>query len=287
MKKALVWILMFLLTGSLILSGAGLVFRRAVAPALAADGAPLSDHVAAQEKDLIRGRITELAGLYGFSAETATARIDAETLDSLNKQAALWWKKVVEEGTVGDEPALDTEPIRQALLSDPAFTAGRDADEAEILAGEAAKAIRQSVIRVVLPIRLPVFGKALAEIGKRADLPNLIRFALDLPWTALALSALLAGLIALLEADRPRFSLCHIGGALGGAGLTMAALLVFLCVWRMQADRIIHEASGSLGHQFNSLMSAVTLRAGILSAVMIAGGAVCLILGRRKGVRHG
>ena len=58
MKKIIAWFFALLLTGSLILFGVCLVGRQVIAPAMGDEGAPVSDSLIREEKDLARERIT-------------------------------------------------------------------------------------------------------------------------------------------------------------------------------------------------------------------------------------
>ena len=83
MKKAFLWLLAFLLTGTLIVFSVSFVARQMLVPAMADDGAPVGDDVIREEQELVRERITELSELYGFSAEPVIALVDGETLRDL------------------------------------------------------------------------------------------------------------------------------------------------------------------------------------------------------------
>ena len=130
-------------------------------------------------------------------------------------------------------------------------------------------------------MRLPTIRLGLQEIEKRVDLPNVIRFFLGVPWAALALCALLAGLIALLESGRFTGAARYIGYALGAAALTIVALMLLY----MNAGILpmIREASAGLTIQYRDVVSGTMTRAGILAAVMAAGCILCLAEHRRNG----
>ena len=80
MKKFFAWFLAFLMTGTLILFGICFAGQQAIAPAMGDAGAPVSDSVIREEKELVRERITALAELYGFSAEPVIGAVNEETL---------------------------------------------------------------------------------------------------------------------------------------------------------------------------------------------------------------
>ena len=285
MKKCFAVLLAFLLTGSLVLFGMTFLFRSVAAPAISGGEAAADSGVAAREEELIRDSVRELAGLYGFSADAVLAKIDTETVLAMNRQANAWWRGLLKDGKAGEEPLLDTAAITQVLREDPGLKAkAADEEDAAILADEAATALQQRVLRIMLPVRLPVFRRGLLEAGNRIDIPNFVSFFAGAPGALLALSALLAGLIALLESRRLRAALSYIGSAMGGAALVLLACLVLFMTSGMQA--LIREASESLAVQYGTLASGITLRLGILTAVLLAGCIILLIAGGKNGKKH-
>ena len=120
MKKFFAWFLAFLMTGTLILFGMCFAGQQAIAPAMGDAGAPVSDSVIREEKELVRERITALAELYGFSAEPVIGAVNEETLRDLNEQASLWWSSVLRDGKAGKELKWDTTELEKILEADPA-----------------------------------------------------------------------------------------------------------------------------------------------------------------------
>lgn len=92
---------------------------------------------------------------------------------------------------------------------------------------------------------------------------------------------LLAGVIALIWSRQTiRRALPYIGGALGAAALVMiAAAVLYLCA---DIRPMIREASESLAFMYQKAATQTTVRAGILTAVMAAGGILCLALGGKR-----
>ena len=281
MKKVIAFILALMLTGSLALFCVSLIGVQVIGPAMNEDGAPVSSAVLAEEKELVRKRVTELADLYGFTAERVVSFITDETLQDLNEQASQWWASMLSDGKPGEEVFWNTDGLVSLLAEDPKLTADDNWEAAENLAVSAAEEIRRGVVRIVLPLRQPVIRLGMQEVKKRVDLPNIVSFFLGLPWAVLALSALLAGLIALLESRRIRRCLVWIGSAAGAAALVLAGTLAL--VWNAGLGPMIREASESLAVQFSDIMNGVLLRAGLLIAVLLAGCAACLALSRRNG----
>ncbi len=278
MRKIIAWFLAFLLTGTLILFGICFAGRQLIIPAMGEEGAAVNESVIREEKELARERITALAELYGFSAEPVIETVNEETLRDLNKQASLWWSSVLKDGKAGKELRWDTKELEKILEADPA--AQENPEEAGYFASTVAAEVHKSIVNMVLPMRQIVISLGLQEAGKRADLVNLIEFFLGTPWTMLALSVLIAGLIA-LTAGRPlRRALRYIGSALGAAAIVTLTLTVLYM--RAGILPMIREASAGLTVQYRSLVSGTMVQAILLTAIMIAGCAVCLFAAREK-----
>lgn len=277
MKKIIAWILAFLLAGALLLFCGSFLFRQAVIPAMDGDGAPVSAQVISAEKELIREGVTELAELYGFTAEPVIASVDDETLQDLNDQASMWWSSLLADGTPGPELYYDTEELKRILSEDPLLSEGEDAD---LQAESVSEAVSRCIRRVVLPMRQEVIQLGMKEANERVDLVNIIDFFLGVPWAALAASALLAGLIALLESRKISRSLKYIGAAAGAAALVLAVAAVLAYFAGVQP--MIREASRSLAVQYDSVLGGVLLRTALTVVILAAACAVSLILYGRK-----
>jgi len=280
MKKILAVLLAFMLTGTLILFSVSFLGRQIILPAMNEGGAQVSDAVIREEQQLARERVTRLADLYGFDAEPVVSLIGEETLRDLNSQASRWWSTVLQDGTTGESLRWDTRELEQVLASDPRLAANKDPERDEYLEVSAAEDVRNSILRMVLPMRVQVIRLGLQEIGKRIDLPNIITFFLEVPWAALALCALLAGLIALLQGRKFHDAALYIGSAMGGAALVLAALMaLYLCAGILP---MIREASAGLTIQYRSILSGTMIRAGILTAALAAGCVLCLAPKRKN-----
>ena len=280
MKKILAVLLAFMLTGTLILFSVSFLGRQIILPAMNEGGAQVSDAVIREEQQLARERVTRLADLYGFDAEPVVSLIGEETLRDLNSQASRWWSTVLQDGTTGESLRWDTRELEQVLASDPRLAANKDPERDEYLEVSAAEDVRNSILRMVLPMRVQVIRLGLQEIGKRIDLPNIITFFLEVPWAALVLCALLAGLIALLQGKKFHDAALYIGSAMGGAALVLAALVaLYLCAGILP---MIREASAGLTIQYRSILSGTMIRAGILTAALAAGCVLCLAPKRKN-----
>ena len=258
MKKTAALLLAFLLTGALVLFCISYTGRQAIAPAMNGDGAQVSDGVIRQEQQLAVERVTELAELYGFEAEPAAALVSEDTLRELNGQASRWWSVLLQDGEVGNRISWDSGELEQAIR----FT-GREDD----------------FVRMVLPMRTEPLRLGMQKVPQKVDTVSLLQSFMEIPWAALALCALLAGLIALLKSSTFRDPLQYIGSALGGAALVMAVLII-LCLCAGIRPMIL-EASEGLAIQYDSMVSGAAVRAGLLTATMAAGCILCLA-GNRK-----
>ena len=281
MKRGIAWLLAFLLTVALILFCVTFVGRQMIVPGMRDSGAPVSSRVVTAEKELIREKVEELAELYRFSAEPVINAINDETLKELNEQASLWWNSVLADGTPGQELKMDTQELKQVLAEDPLVKKSEDPDT---LVETAAEQISKGVAHIILPMRQEIMDIGMKEAGKRVDLINVLDFLIRVPWAALALAVLLAGLIALLESRRISGCLKYIGCAMGAAAIvvTVAAILTAQAGVRP----MILEASRSLAVQYDSVLSEAAVLTGILVLILLAGYVLCLIFYRRNCKAH-
>lgn len=276
MKKIIAVLLALLLTGSLVLFCVTFVGRQVLLPAMGENGAQVSDSVIREEYRLARERVTDLASLYGFEAEPVINVITEDTLRELNQQASRWWSSILKDGKTGDELKWNTGELEKVLASDALLNQMEDRDRAEYLAISAVEDIQKSIIRLVLPMRQKIIFLGMQEADKRIDVLNLVSFFMGTPWAALALCALLAGLIALLESRKFKGAAQYIGSSMGAAALVLITLMIlYLCAGILP---MVQEASAGLAVQYQSVVSETMLRAGILAAALAAGCVLCLIL---------
>ena len=280
MKKAVNWFLAFLLTGALAFFGISWAFRQAVAPALKDGGTPVTEAVREKEMEMIRGKVEELGSIYGFDAEWALKMVTPEVLEDLNAQSAAWWNTLLTQGVSAEELQWDTETIREQLSMDESFVGNLSEEEADRKVMQAEAAIRQAVVRTVLPMRGNLMTLIMMQAGKRADLPNLVRFATGIPLFLLALCFLLAGGIAALEGRPLSGCLKYLGCAMGGGALVTLCALILGAT--MPVSGLIGEASPSLLLQYGVLSSGMVLRLAVFSALLLAGCVLCLMTWRRK-----
>ena len=280
MKKAVNWILAFLLTGSLAFLGVSWAYRCAVAPALKEGGTPASPAFRAREEEMIREKVTELAAIHGFKAEPVMEKLTDNAIADLDVQAAVWWNALLTEGVSAEEPQLNTDSIREQLSMDEGFVGSDTEAAAERKIAQAETAIERAAVRTVLPLRGNLMTLALTEAGKRIDLPGLVNFATGIPLFLLAFCFLLSGTIAILESRNLTGSLKYIGSSLGGGALLTLCILVLRLL--APVSRIIGEASESLLAMYGDISSGIILRLSAFSAVLLAGCVLCLIVWRRN-----
>ena len=242
------------------------------------EGATVSESLIREEKDLARERITALSELYGFDPEPVAALVNEDVLKDLNSQASLWWSSVLRDGKAGKDLRWDTTELEKVLAADPA--AQENPDEAEYYVSSVAEEIHKSIVNMVLPMRQLVISLGLEKAGKRVDIVNIVEFFVGMPWAALALAALIAGLIALTDGRPIRRVLGYIGSAMGAAALVLAVIAVlYLCAGILP---MIKEASTGLTLQYQSTVtSSLLLTAGIVVA-LAAGCVACLLKSREK-----
>ena len=280
MKKILAILLAFLLTGTLIGFVLTFAVRQAVAPAMREGRTEVSDEVIREEKQLATEQIQRLAELYGFEAEPVTALITGDLLKDLNVQAADWWSQLLNDGRAGEVPTWDTEELEQVISEDPNLAAMEDREQAEYRISSAIEEVRGSVVRLVLPMRQQTIRLGLQAAGKRVDLPSLILFLIGTPWALLALSALLAGLVALLCFRNAKDIRQYIGSALGAAAIVLVAVIILFAASGIEP--MLREASASLAFLYSRLFSAAVIRAGALTLAMAA---LCAVMLSRSGKR--
>ncbi|MER1992818.1 MAG: hypothetical protein ABS897_02225 [Eubacteriales bacterium] len=283
MKKIVAMLLAFLLTGTLILFSVTFLLQQIIQPAMGENGAQVSDAVIREEQQLARERVAKLADLYGFEAEPVNGLITEETLRDLNSQASLWWSTLLKDGKIGDAPSWDTEILSETLDDDGFLNRTKDVERAEYLKQAAAEEVSNSIVRMVLPMRSQTLRLGLKKVENRVDLPNVIMFFLGVPWAALALCALLAGLIALLESRKFTGAKRFVGYALGAAALVLIALMILYL--NAGILPMIREASAGLTIQYRNVVTGTMIKAGILAAAMAAGCILCLAERRRNGTK--
>ena len=280
MKKVISVLLAFLLTGALILFCVSFLVRQEIIPAMDVNGAKPADTVVRGEHQLIRERVVELSELYDFNAEPVNEWITEDMVRDLSGQALRWWGGILRDGKTGPDLEWDSEDLQEIVSSNQTVATDEDRERAEYLWNAGIEDINRNVTRIVLPLRQQIVRLGVQKGGKMVDIPNVTEFLIGVPWAALALCALLAGLIALTESRDLRRSLRYIGAALGAAVLVMVAVtLLFLCAGIYP---VVEEVSRSLAIMYQDAVIHTLIRSGILMLVMIIGCALCLATCRER-----
>ena len=283
MRRIIAVLLAFLLTGSLVLFGLCFTGRQAVLPLMNGNSALSGTSLLREEKQLVRERVEALADLYHFEAEPVIAVITDDVLLDLNQQASDWWSTLLRNAETGEMPSWNTEELELALASDKRLAAMEDRERAAYLSDAAVRSVHDSVVRLVLPLRQQTVRLGMQEASKRVDILNVLAFFLDVPWTLLALCALLAGLLALLGRRGSGDAMMFTGSALGAAALVMVALVVLCLCAGIQP--MIREASAGLAVQYRSVVSGAVTCSGLIVLAMAAGCVLLLLRSRRNGAK--
>ena len=274
MKKIVSVLLAFLLTGALILFCVSFLARQEIRPAMDANGVKPADTVVQGEHQLILERVDQLAEVYHFDAEPVKEWITEDMVRDLSGQALRWWGNILRDGKIGPDLEWDTGHLQEIVSSNRTVATDEDREKADSLWLAGIEDISRNVTRIVLPLRQQIVNLGVQKGGKMVDIPNVIEFLMGVPWAALALCALLAGLIALTESRELRRSLRYIGSALGAAAIVMIVItLLFLCAGIYP---VVEEVSGSLAIMYQDAVIHTLIRSGILMLAMIVGCALCL-----------
>ena len=242
------------------------------------------EDVIREQMDKVSGEIRELAEDYSFSAEAVISVLSREDFEELNRETAKWWTRIMTDGIMDEIPAWTadarvTEAIAASL--EPEKTPGEEWDET---VKGIAIAIEKAVNRTVMPFRKALVTLAVRYTSRKADLPGMIRFAAQIPLAGIALSFLLAGVIALLLGKQIRWSLKYYGAALAGAGLS--SLTGLILIRNADLGGMIRAASEGVYHQAQSMMRVVAAETWTAAAVLFIAGMICLVCYIREPGRH-
>ena len=243
------------------------------------------ESVIREQMDKVSGEIRELAEDYSFSAEAVIGALPRTAFEELNKDTARWWTRIVAEGVMGEIPSWTAgEQITEAIASSLDMDKIPEEEQSETVRGIAV-AIEKAVNRTVMPFRKALVTLAVRYTSRKADIPGMIRFAAQVPLTALVLSILLAGLIALLLGKRIRWSLKYYGASFAGAGIS--SLTGIVLIRNADISGMIRAASQGLDHQVRSMMSNVVTETWLAASALFLLGMTCLICYIREPACHG
>ena len=281
--RMLAWIIMFVLTVTLTvsaLSGPAAANRIITSENLHVRTST-DESVIREQMDRVSGVIRDLAEDYSFSAEDVIAALSREEFETLNRETAEWWTRIVSEGVMDDIPAWNVSPQMTKAITD---TLDSDRDREETAKG-IANEIEKAVNRTVMPLRKALVTLAVRYVSRKTDLPGIIRFVSGIPQIAVALSLFLTGLLALLLGRRVRFTLKYFGAASTGAGISAVAGIVL--IRKADFDGMIRASSEGLDRQMRTMMSMVSLETWLAAGVLIILGIICLARYNHEPVRKG
>lgn len=238
--------------------------------------AATNDRIITDQIARVSRRVEELAEDYSFSAGDVLAGITREDFEALNRETAVWWTRIVNEGRIETIPAWSAGPIRpviEATLDDEKIPAGRTRFE---VASEVSSILEKSVQDTMMPVRKALITLGVRYLKRRIDLPGAVRMASQAPGFGAAVSLILAGMIALLLAKDIRRSLKYYGAAFAGAGISAAAGGILIRM--LDIPGMVRQATDGFADQLDMTMGTVMLESGIAAAVLLAAGFACLIL---------
>ena len=273
-RRILTWVLAGLMT--LCLTGGTLCFfgvRNLTSPETL-ERITVDDTVIGQQIARAEEEIGELAREYHFPAELITDSLTREAFVEKNRKAAAWLTGLMTTGRSSEAPEWKLPELRDALEMNPEFRKGRTEDEISSLAMDATEEAEKLLTNTVLPIRSKLAQAGMNWIQRRVHVTSLVRFLSGMPGVLLAVSALLAGLIALINVRQPIRWLRVFGSALGGAAISL--LLVMLFTRLVNLGGMIREASQVLAGQYDILSVNTLLWMGLSALGMGALGVLML-----------
>ena len=245
----------------------------------------LSKDAVDRQMDRIAEQIEQMAKEYGFQAETVTAALTRESVESFDRQVVAWWTGALRTGEMGEEPEFLAEGISRALNEDTAFLESQDPTmvnrTVEVITGQVENTVKQSAVL----FRDVLVQAGFRMAGERVNLPQMTGLLTRVPGI-LGLCALgLAGLIALLMSRRILTGGWYIGGGIAACGLLV--LLVLALIKSANIQGMIGEASAALAAQWAYLARILTMEMlGTALACFLAGGGLMALAGK-EWKKHG
>lgn len=267
-KRILTWVLAGLMT--LCLTGCTLCFFgvRNLTSLEMFERISVDDTVIGQQIARAEEQIGELAREYHFPADLITDTLTREAFVEKNREVAAWMTGLTTTGRSSEAPEWKLPELRGALELNPEFREGRGEDEISSLAMDATEEAEKLLTNTVLPIRSKLAQAGMNWVQRRVHVTSLVRFLSGVPGILLAVSALLAGLIALINLRQPIRWLRVFGSALGGAAISL--LLVMLFTKLINLGGMIREASQVLAGQYDILSVNTALWVGLSALGMAA-----------------
>ena len=272
LSRGLAWACAFALTLFL----AGLVFallgRQAATSVFLHEQTALDGSVLDGEEAWLRQETERLAEIYEFPAERVSETLTRAEIEAMSRQIVAWWTGLVRTGKAEDIPLWDSEPLKEALRQDPAFSAGLTSTRLKGRVNQAASAVTIALKKALFPLRDTVLTGGMKKAAKAVDLPGLAKAAGQLPVLFALAAAVAAGLILLLLGARPALSLKLYGASAGASAIL--TLLGVLLVKMMNISGMIREASPRLLEQYARVRDALTWE----SAAAVMGLIACMTL---------
>ena len=195
----------------------------------------------------------------------------------LNRETAIWWTRMITEGETKSAPKWKTGETTQAIYE--SMTGTRSGEEALSDSVEASEIIAKEVQTAVAPTREVLLITGVGYVNRRADIPAILRTAVESPMLGLVSCLLAAGLIALLAGGRIREGLKFFGTALAGTGISLVGCGIAVKIINMEG--MIRKAAEGLANEYAALTRSVMWEGILLTAGLFIGGMLCLALYRR------
>ncbi len=259
-----------LLTVCLLGAGFGLLAVQVTTSRELHERGALAEEAVNAQMDRIERDIRKLAEEEGFDAEKLLSLIGRERVEQMDREIIAWWTGFAATGKLEQEPEFSLEEGRKILLEDETWIAKGNAMMAESRSIDVIRRAEKAVRKSGMQFRDLLLKAAERLAGDRVNLPRAAGLIRSLPGLCGAAALLLAGLIALVRSRRIQTAGQYIGGALSAAGLL--SLLTLALIRGLGIRGMIAEASPQLEAQYARL-------AGTLTAEVLAGAAVLLILG--------
>ena len=298
MARGFAWALALILT----LLVTGLVFaligRQAATSVTLHEQVSLDREVLNGQTAWLQAETERLAKVYDFPAERVAETLTPAEVEAMSRKVTAWWTGLIRTGTVEEIPLWDSEPLKEALRNDPAFSEGLTSTRLKGRVNQAASAVTIALKKAVFPLRDTVLTGAMKKAKKAVDLPGLARAAGQIPLLLALSAAVAAGLILLLLGSCPAMSLKMYGASAGAAAILTLLGVILLKVLNLSG--MLAEVSPRLLEQYARLRDMLTWE----SAAAILGLAAIMTLcfarfrkaekgwlippvGDRKAVAHG
>ena len=277
-ERGIAWAAAFLLTLFLAFCLLTALLVQAMTSAGLHAGTATDDRILDEQVRSIYSYIDLLAEEYGFSVDSVKAAVSREDLKTFNLDAAAWWTRVLTEGDSGTVPRWYSAETEKAVIA--AMRSGEGQEDPRTVAAE----LSDKIDRTVFPLRETLLTTGLDFVNGKADIPSIIRSVRKLPLLFLALSALTAGVIALLMGREFFRSLKYYGTAMAGTALVLIITGAVLLV--MQPVTMLAQASDGLANEFGTLMRTLCLEGGGATLLLLLAGFFCLYLYRNGGLKR-